>query len=89
MANDSQNFGTPCHRGAAEDMRKLFEEVAFRQRFLSGIKKTGTGQFPFSVSCPHMDEFIKRDEKGDYVDPILSAMWWAWQEALKHAGGKK
>lgn len=67
-----------------EASRPIFENWAFRMRFLMSIKKVGEGQFPFRVvGCPNMPEFVKRNDKGYYIDNTLGAMWASWVEALK------
>ena len=63
--------------------RKAFEDAVFNQRFLSGVKKTGTGQFPFTVDCPTQKEFVTKKPDGSYIEATLNAAWWAWQEAQK------
>jgi len=67
-------------------VQKSFEDLAFGQRFLMGIKRTGTGQFPFSVDCPTQEDFVSKRADGHYVDETLNAMWWAWQEGRKNGG---
>lgn len=72
------------------DRRELFEEKAFVQRFLASIgrnpdkpKNAPSGALDFvSMGCPNKADFVKRDDKGEYVDRTLSAMWWAWKAAL-------
>ena len=65
-----------------DNERSRFEERAFGQRFLRGVKKTDpNAQFGFTVDCPPMDEFLRRHLDGDYIDPTLDAMWWAWRAA--------
>ena len=65
--------------------REEFEDAVFNYRFLKGISKTGTGQFPFTVDCPFMDEFVRKDEAGNYEEPFVAGAWWMLQGILKHA----
>jgi hypothetical protein len=71
--------------------RELFEKRAFAQRFIMSVTRNKNVPQPrisgaldlVSEGCPTKAEFIRRDEKGRYLDETLNAMWWAWQEALK------
>lgn len=70
-------------RFAMDNGLQTFEDRTFNQRFLMGISKTGTGQFPFTVDCPNKSDFLRKAMDGRYLDETLNAMWWAWQEAIE------
>jgi hypothetical protein len=71
-----------------EYTRKAFEDAVFNRRFRASITRNpnppkGFGGLDFiSTGCPTQAELCKRDENGDYVDEVVSAMWWGWQAAL-------
>lgn len=61
--------------------REAFETKAFAQRYIKSIRRVAdSGPCALMpVDCPTKAEFVKRDAGGDYLDPTLGAMWWAWQ----------
>ncbi|CDN87363.1 hypothetical protein BN948_01785 [Hydrogenophaga intermedia] len=67
--------------------REEFEQRVFKRRFIASITRNpnpppGTGALDFiSVDCPTKAELCARDDKDDYVDPAVSAMWWGWRES--------
>ena len=61
--------------------REQFEERAYSQRFIRSIEYVPGNPLGFRSDCPNLAEFVKRDLKGDYIDPTLDAMWWAWRAA--------
>lgn len=71
--------------------REYFEERAFSQRFLASVvnnpdpgPRIAGCLDKISVGCPDKDEFLKKDENGNYLDMTLAAMWWAWTERLRY-----
>jgi hypothetical protein len=71
--------------------RELFEDLVFNRRFIASIGRNpnppkGFGGFDFiSVDCPTKAQLCAKDENGDYVDEVISAMWWGWQQAVTAA----
>lgn len=72
--------------------RAAFEETVFAQRFLSSIQPVKPGSFGavgmplgMPVGCPDKKTFLRRGlvTPRAYVDPIIDAMWWAWQARAK------
>ncbi len=65
--------------------RKAFEEAAFLQYFISGIRKTDDPaanrvQVHFEPSNHlHKHEFVATENDGTYKEPTLNAAWWAWK----------
>lgn len=69
----------------ADSLRAKFEDRVFNRRFMASIKRTGQGG-PFelvSEGCPFMDELCARDEKGNYKDEAVSAMWFGFGIAVE------
>lgn len=69
----------------ADTMRRKFEDAMFSERFIHSIRRTGLGG-PcelMPVDCPTKEEFTARDEKGDYKDEHLSAMWFGFSKAIE------
>ena len=66
-----------------ETTRDRFEERAFAQRYIKSIRRVGISDGAFApVDCPSKADFIRRNQGGDYLDPTLAAMWWAWSESV-------
>lgn len=66
----------------AESTRKQFEEVVYRQYFNSTIQKDLSLKNTVDKAT-----FLKRDEKGDYEDVHISAMWFGWRLRLASEAG--
>lgn len=71
--------------------REKFENRIFMARFLGSIKRNPdpgpriSGAMDLVSDCPDRAELLKRDERDDYVDPYISAMWFAWRLAIDAA----
>ncbi len=70
-----------------EATREQFEEIVFAERFLASIERNpesrmGATDF-MSKDCPPKAELLRRDEKGNYVDPQISAIWFGWRLRTK------
>lgn len=67
--------------------REQFEEKVFRERYLKSIKrnvdKPKNAMDFVSVDCPSMSYMLRRDDKDNYEDEFISAMWFGYQLALK------
>lgn len=74
-----------------EESRTQFEERVFLERFIKSIKRNPdkpknaiAGCLDFvPINCPNKDEFLAKDDKGEYKDESVSAMWFGYQLALK------
>lgn len=62
-----------------EKSRAQFEDKAFRQRYIHSITHING---VLTADCPTKAEFVKRNDNGNYIDPTLAAMWWAWSAAI-------
>lgn len=71
------------NKSVEETRRELFEEAAFRQRYISSITRVNEGQFGMhSIGCPTKAEFITKDLDGNYVEESLNIAWWGFTGAL-------
>lgn len=74
-----------------EKERKLFEERAFAQYYLSTIQKNTnipkpriSGALDFvSINCKNSSDFLAKNDGGSYIEDSLNPAWWAWQERAK------
>lgn len=58
--------------------RADFEERIFNFRFVQSIQKVHDGMLGLqSINCPFMDEFVRKDEKGHYLEPFVAGAFWA------------
>lgn len=69
--------------------REVFEERVYAIYFISQVERTGLGgcmELGIKVDTMTKAELCARDPENpdDYEHPHISAMWWAWNEALKH-----
>lgn len=79
-------------RTAGEAERRKFEEAAFLQYYISGIRRTNEPvanalQIHFVPGAgKNKEQFVMRyPSDGAYVEPTLNAAWWAWQARAKAA----
>lgn len=76
---------------AEELEREAFEEAAFAQYFLSGIRRTtnpvaNAVQIHFEPSKQmNKDEFLAKGADGTYNETTLNAAWWAWKTRAERA----
>lgn len=68
-----------------EQVRDCFEERVFARHFISTIVRTGRGGplelMPDPKKVQTKDELLRKDEKGNYVDEHIRAMWFGWASA--------
>lgn len=70
--------------------REVFENRVFQQRFLGSIRRNPDprpricGAMDLVSDCPDRAEVLKRDDRDNYVDPYISAMWFGWRLAIDH-----
>jgi len=59
-----------------------FEDKVFSKFFISSVKFVPNKQF---AECTNIRkaELMKKNEKGEYVDEAISAMWFGYSIAMK------
>jgi len=72
-----------------QNERRLFEERAYLQYYLSCIQETNDPmahavQIHFwAKDVMPSAEFLAKDESGQYKEITLNSAWWAWMERAK------